>query len=104
MRLKIRTGDQVRLLAGKDRGKSGKVTQVFPAQRRVVVEGLNERSKRLRPRRAAEKGQIVTFWAPVDVSNLALVCPKCGKPTRVAVKVLDGGTRVRACRKCKEVI
>ncbi|TAL20595.1 50S ribosomal protein L24 [Patescibacteria group bacterium] len=101
--MKIKTGDRVEVLAGKDRGKSGKVIQTFPPERRVVVEGLGRLTRHLRAR-GNQKGQLVTFWRPVDVSNVALLCPKCGKKTRVGAKTLDTGKRVRVCKKCHETI
>lgn len=101
---KIKTGDQVRIIAGKEKGKTGKVAQVFPDDSRIVVEGLNVLTKHLRSGRRGEKGQKVSFSAPVHASNLMLVCGKCGRPTRVAVKLLEGGTPVRLCKKCNEAV
>lgn len=97
----IKKGDTVEMLTGKDRGKKGKVTQVFPNDARVVVEGLNKMTKNVRARSANEKGQQVAFDAPIHVSNTILVCPKCGKNTRVAYHVADD-KKSRQCRKCKE--
>ncbi|USN53760.1 MAG: 50S ribosomal protein L24 [Candidatus Nomurabacteria bacterium] len=97
----IKKGDNVQMTTGKDRGKKGKVTQVFPSDQRVVVEGLNKMSKNVRARNANEKGQVVAFDAPVHISNVMLLCPKCGKTTRVAYHVADD-KKSRQCRKCKE--
>ncbi len=104
--MKIKRNDNVIVLAGKDKGKSGKVLQVFPKLNRASVEGINLLIKHLRPRKSGEKGQRVEFAAPINLSNLALMCPKCGKPTRVAQQRLTGvdnkpGKKVRVCKKCK---
>lgn len=102
--MKLRTGDQVKIIAGKEKGKSGKVIQVFPDDQKVVVEGMNLMTKHLRAPRRGEKGQKVSFSAPIDASNVMVVCGKCGKPTRVAIRLLENGSRVRTCRRCKEAI
>lgn len=107
--MNIKKNDRVTILAGKDKGKSGKVLQVFPALNRVSVEGLNLLIKHLRPRRQGEKGQRVEFPAPLNISNLMLVCPKCNLPTRIAYKFLEKsgssrGTKVRVCKKCQATI
>lgn len=109
--MKIKKGDKVKVLTGKDKGKTGKVLQVFPSRNRASVEGLNLLIKHLRPRRQGEKGQRIEFPAPIHLSNLMLVCPKCGKPTRVGYKYIETKTgektrrrKVRICRKCKQVI
>jgi len=109
--MKIIKGDKVKVLAGKDNGKTGKVLQVFPEKQRVSVEGVNILIKHLRPRRQGEKGQRVEFPAPLNISNLMLVCPKCSKTTRVTYKTIelekDGkkkNKKVRVCKKCKQAI
>ncbi len=109
--MKIKQGDKVKILAGKDRGKIGKVLQVFPCRNRASVEGLNLLIKHMRPRRQGEKGQRIEFPAPINISNLMLICPKCGKPTRVAYKYIQEKTREktkkrkqRACKKCNNLI
>lgn len=104
----LKKGDNVKVIAGKDRGKSGKITQSFPNLDKVVVEGANVMKKHLRVRRQGDKGQIVEFSSPLTASNVMLICPKCGKPVRIGYKVLtlDGGKtkKVRTCKKCKEAI
>lgn len=106
--MNIKKGDTVKIIAGKDRSKQGKVLQVIKSARTadsVVVEGLNLRYKHLRPQRQGEQGQKIMFPAPMAVSNVMLVCPKCGKATRLASKEL-GKTetkheiRQRLCKKC----
>jgi large subunit ribosomal protein L24 len=97
----LKKGDTVELISGKDRGKQGKIVQVFPKDERVVVEGLNLLTKNVRAKRAGEKGQQVKFNAPMPVSNMMLLCPKCGKRTRLGSHVSDD-KKLRQCRKCKE--
>lgn len=104
MKMKIRKGDTVELLAGKDSGKRGLVIEVMPEKGRVVVEGLNLRKKHVRPRKQGEKGQTVEFPGTVDVSNVGLVCGSCKKVTRVGVRVLKDGARERICKQCDAAI
>lgn len=105
--MNIKKGDKVRILAGKDKGKTGKVLQVFPKYERVSIEGLNLLIKHMRPRREGERGQRIEFPAPMNISNLMLVCPKCGKPSRVAFKVTkgnNGNKKFRVCKKCDQIV
>lgn len=106
--MNIKKNDKVKILAGKDKGKTGKVLQVSPAQGRVSIEGLNLLIKHLRPRRQNEKGQRIEFPAFINLSNVALVCPKCGKATKVGYKTIKGegkkGKKFRVCKKCQETI
>jgi large subunit ribosomal protein L24 len=106
--MNIKKNDKVKVIAGKDRGKSGKVLQTIPNDNKVSVEGLNLLIKHLRPHREGEKGQRIEFPAFVNASNLMLVCPKCGKETRVSHKVVksEGGKskKFRVCKKCQEII
>ncbi len=102
----IRSGDTVKVIAGVDRGKQGKVTQIFQEERRVVVEGVQKRAKHIRTRqqsRQKQKGEIIHFHAPIAISNVQLICPHCQKPTRVGHTAV-GDTKKRLCRKCKQVI
>lgn len=101
--MNIKKGDKVKILAGKDRGKTGAVVKVFPKERKVVVEGLNEVTRHFGPRRQGEKGQKVKMPAPLWASKVMLICPKCGAAVRVAY-VFQGKTKLRQCRKCKETI
>ena len=102
--MKIKTGDKVKIISGKDAGKTGKVLQVFPGRKLLSVEGLNLLIKHLRPRREGEKGQRVEFPAPLNVSNVELLCPACGKAARVGYTVLENKKKVRICKKCRQVI
>ncbi|MEZ5317244.1 MAG: 50S ribosomal protein L24 [Vicinamibacterales bacterium] len=103
--LSIRKNDNVVVIAGRDRGKRGRVLQVMPVRHRVVVEGVNfiKRHTRPNPQRNV-KGGIVEREASLDVSNVQLVCPECGVATRVGHRRLDDGRRVRVCRKCDGVV
>src|SRR3990167_6918120 len=87
--MKIKKGDKVKILAGKDKGKTGKVLQVFPSKNRVSIEGLNLLIKHMRPRKQGEKGQRIEFPEPLDLSNVILVCKSCDKPTRVSYKYIE---------------
>jgi len=106
--MKIKKGDKVTILAGKDKGKTGKVLQVFPTRERVSVEGVNLLIKHMRPNRQGEKGQRIEFPAPLDSSNLALVCTKCGKPARIGYSISKDANgkskKFRECKKCNQVI
>jgi large subunit ribosomal protein L24 len=98
--LKIRKGDRVRVLTGKDRGKEGEVMRAMPAQRKVIVEGVNVAKKHQGPTRATQQGGIIDRDMPLPVANVALVCPSCGKATRVGYKFDASGQKVRVCKKC----
>jgi large subunit ribosomal protein L24 len=102
--MKIRKNDTVIVIAGKDRGKKGKVRRAFPNEDKIVVEGLNMIKRHSRARRAARQAGIIELEAPVHVSNVMLLCDKCGKPTRVGFRFLADGKRVRICNSCREVI
>jgi large subunit ribosomal protein L24 len=97
--MKIKRNDQVKMLSGKDRGKTGKVLHVFPADEKVVVEGLNIVKKHKRPRKEGEKGQRVEIPRRVNISTVALICPKCAKATRVGYKKMENH-KFRICKKC----
>ncbi len=101
--MKLKVNDQVKILQGKDRGKTGKVIQVFKKEDKIVVEGLNIMKKHVRARKQGEKGQIIELSAPIDFSNAMLICPKCNKPVRVGFKI-DGDNKKRWCRKCQTLI
>ena len=98
-KLNVKKGDTVLVIAGKDKDKRAKVLAVSPKTARVVVEGVNVVSKCKKARSAQEKSQIIKIEAPIDASNVMVVCPKCGKATRVAHAEVDG-KKVRVCKKC----
>ncbi len=103
-RLAVRKGDEVQVITGKDRGKRGRVLEVRPTQRRVVVEGLNIAKRHKRPNPAKrEQGGIIDVASSLDVSKVMVVCPRCGKPTRVGHRIAED-TKERVCRRCGEVI
>jgi large subunit ribosomal protein L24 len=102
--MKIRKNDTVVIIAGKDRGKKGKVRRAFPDEDRVIVEGLNMIKRHSRAGRSARQAGIIELEAPIKVSNVMLVCEKCGEPTRVGFRFLDDGKKVRICSSCREVI
>ncbi len=104
----IKKNDKVKILIGKDRGKVGKVLQVLPKEGKVSIEGLNLLIKHLRPQKQGEKGQRIEFPAFINASNVMLVCSKCGKPTRLAHKIIktegQKDKKMRVCKKCQEII
>ncbi|ACV23345.1 50S ribosomal protein L24 [Slackia heliotrinireducens] len=99
-KLHVRKGDKVLVIAGKDKGKEGVVLKALPQKERVVVEGCGVVKKALRPTQQNPQGGIIHKEAPIHVSNVQIVCPKCGKATRVTNKRNDEGKRVRVCKKC----
>jgi large subunit ribosomal protein L24 len=98
--LKIKKGDRVRVLQGKDRGKEGEVTRAFPSDGKVIVDGVNIVKRHQRATRATMQGGIIDKHLPIDVSNVALVCPGCGKPTRGGYRFDDQGRKSRVCKHC----
>jgi len=102
--MKIRKNDTVIIIAGKDKGGKGKVRRAFPGENKVIVEGVNMIKRHSRARGAARQAGIIELEAPLHVSNVMLLCNKCGKPTRVGFRFLDEGKKVRICRSCHEVI
>lgn len=101
--MKIKKGDTVKILAGKDSGKTGKVLAVDVKRERVVVEGANMFKKHNRPKRQGEKGEVVNVSRSMNASNALLVCPRCGQPTRIGHK-MEGTKKLRTCKKCKSTI
>ncbi|HEX9664265.1 MAG TPA: 50S ribosomal protein L24 [Patescibacteria group bacterium] len=102
--MKIKINDKVKIIKGKDRGKTGKVIQVFRKEGKVVVEGLNLLVKHMRGRRQGEGGEKIQFNAPLAVENVMLICSKCNQPTRIGRKILENKKRSRLCKKCGEII
>jgi large subunit ribosomal protein L24 len=97
--MKLRKGDRVRVLAGKDVGKEGEITRVLPDRNRVIVDGINVAKKHQRQTRATMQAGIIDKDMPIHVSNVAILCSKCG-PTRIGYRFDDDGNKVRICRKC----
>ena len=105
MKLSVRKNDEVQVIAGRDAGKRGRVLRVLPDKVRVVVEGVNVIKRHTKPNPQRQiKGGVVEREAPLHASNVQLVCPECGKATRVGRKVLGDGRKVRICRKCEGVV
>jgi len=99
-KVKIKKGDQVKVVSGKETGKTGKVIRVDREHGKVFVERLNMMKKHTKPHpKKNPQGGIIEREAPIDISNVMLVCPACGQPTRVGYRLLDDGTKVRACRR-----
>ncbi len=104
--MKIRKGDQVQVMTGReqDRGKRGRVKQVFPRQNRVIVEGVHFVKRHRKPRGQMDQGGIIEFEAPIQISNVMLICPRCKEPTRVGYEFLPEGGKARVCRSCGEAV
>lgn len=103
MSMSIKKGDKVEVLSGKDRGKQGVVLRALPSEGKVIVEGVAVAKKAVKPNGAGQQGGIVDKEMPIDVSNVQLICPECGKRTRVGHEAaeLDGHkTKLRICKKC----
>jgi large subunit ribosomal protein L24 len=101
--MKIKTGDTILIISGKDRRKTGKISKVFPKTNKIIVEGLNIVRKHTRPRRQGEKGQVVEVPRPINASNVKIICSKCKKPTRIGYKIINK-SKIRICNKCKQEI
>jgi large subunit ribosomal protein L24 len=101
--MKFKKGDNVIIIAGKDKGKKGKIVRAFPKENKVIVEGLNMMKKSQRPRKSGEKGQILNIAMPIQVSNIMIVDPKTGKGSRIGKKVI-GDKKVRIARKSNQEI
>jgi large subunit ribosomal protein L24 len=102
-KLLIKKGDTVMVIGGRAKGRQGKVLSVDRFKHRVIVEKLNMIKRHVRPSRDS-KGGIIEKEGPIHVSNVMLVCPACGKPARVAVRRLEGGQRLRICKRCREAV
>ena len=102
--MKIKTGDTVLIILGRDRGKTGKVLEIFPKSGRIMVEGINIVKKHVKSKRSGEKGQRVEVPRPLNVSNVKLICPSCKRAVRVGYKTLENKKRIRICKKCGEDI
>ncbi|HIE04201.1 MAG TPA: 50S ribosomal protein L24 [Candidatus Latescibacteria bacterium] len=100
----IRKGDMVLVLTGEYAGSRGRVLRVFPKKGRALVEGVNMVKRHTRARRPGEQSGILEKEALVHVSNLMVICPRCGQPTRVKKEILEDGSKTRACRKCGEML
>lgn len=104
MKIRIKKDDKVKVLTGKDKGKIGKVLKVVTKTNRVVVENINVVKVHQRPTQGNPQGGIVDKAMPINISNLMIMCNSCVKPTRIGIKELEDGKRVRICKKCDQQI
>lgn len=104
MGLRIKKGDTAVVITGKNKGAKGRVLVVLPEEQRLIVEGVNKIKKHQKPNKKYAQGGIIEKEGPLHISNTMLVCPKCSKPTRIGVTLLNDGKKQRTCKKCKEVI
>ena len=102
--MKIKRNDIVKVLAGKDKGKSGKVLKVFPADNKAIVEGINYLKKHSKKTQSNPKGGMIQRENTINISNIAVICTRCSKPTRVGFTELSDGSKARICKNCKETI
>lgn len=102
--MNIRKGDMVQAIAGRDKGKTGKVLRVFPRRERVIVEGINFVKRHIRARPPEQQGGILQKEAPLPISNVAVYCRRCGRATRIGNRKLEDGLKTRVCRRCGEII
>jgi large subunit ribosomal protein L24 len=102
--MKILKNDKVYIISGKDRGKNGEVTRVLQNNGKLVVAGVNIAKKAVKPSKKNTQGGIIEVTRPVPISNVALICPACNKPTRVGYSVSKDGKKTRICKRCKAVV
>ena len=102
--MRIRTGDTVLVIAGKEKGKTGRVERQYPEDDRLVIEGVNIVTRHMKARPGVRQSGRIQREAPVHASNVVLVCNKCNQPTKPRISFLETGSRVRSCTKCQEVI
>ncbi len=101
-KMHVKRGDTVVVIAGKDKGKEGKVVAAYPEQNKVIVEGVAMAKRHQKARMQGQQSGIVEKELPIDASNVMRVCPKCGKPSRVGIKVFEDGSKAKYCKKCNE--
>lgn len=101
--MKIKKGDAVKIITGKDKGKTGKILKVLLKKDKILIEGLNLYKKHVRSKRQGEKGEVVLVPRPIDVSNVMLVCQNCGQAVKIGYR-FDAERKLRICRKCKAAV
>ena len=101
--MKIKKGDKVLVISGKNKGKKGKILRAFPKERKILIEGVNLMKKHQKPKKTGQKGQIIEKPAPIDVSNVKMICPKCSKAVRLGYKIVND-KKYRICKKCNKQI
>lgn len=102
--MKIKKNDKVYITSGKDKGKTGEVSKVLTSSNKVIVTGINLVKKAVKPSKKQAAGGIIEIAKPLPVSNVALVCPKCGKPTRIGISIAKDGKKARLCKKCQAIV
>ena len=102
--MRVKKGDTIVVITGKDKGRKGKIRQVLPKDESVIIEGVNIIKRHMKPRGQARQAGIIESEAPVHISKVMIVCPKCNKPARLKANVSEDGKRMRVCSKCNEVI
>lgn len=102
--MKFKKGDNIIVIAGKDKGRKGKIEKVLPKQEKVLIPGTNVYKKHLKPQGEKQPGGIIDVIKPLSISNVALLCPKCGKQTRIGYRLDKAGGKYRICRKCQVAI
>ena len=98
--LKVKKNDRIKVLQGKDRGKTGKVLRMEPSKGRLYIEGINIIKRHTRKKSQNQPGGIISKEGPVNISNVVVVCPNCNKTTRIGCQLKDSGDKVRVCKKC----
>ncbi len=101
--MKIKKGDNILIISGKDSGRTAKVLKSFPKEGNILIEGINLKNKHVKPKKQGEKGQVIKTPAPLDVSNVKFICPKCGKATRIGYKI-ENDRKYRFCKKCQSEV
>ncbi|KJR43195.1 Ribosomal protein L24 [Candidatus Magnetoovum chiemensis] len=104
MGLSIKKEDNVLILSGKEKGKKGRVLRIVSEKGKIIIEKINIIKKHMKPNKQNAQGGIIEKEGPINFSKIMLLCPRCGKPTKIANKKLDTGKKVRVCKKCKEVM
>ena len=101
--MKLKKGDTVLIISGKDRGRTAKILKSLVKERQILVDGINLKKKHVKPRKEGDKGQVVSVAAPLDISNVKFICPKCSKATRVGYKI-EKDKKFRICKKCQSEV
>jgi len=101
--MKVKKNDTVLIISGKYRGRKGKILRAFPKKDKVLIEGVNLRKKHQKPKKTGDKGEIIEIPAPIHISNVKIICPKCKKATRIGYRI-EGGEKYRICKKCDKTI
>jgi len=101
--MKLKKGDSVLIISGKDKGRTAKILKSLVKERKILVEGMNLKKKHVKPKKEGEKGQVISVATPLPASNAKFLCPKCGKATRVGYAI-TGDKKFRICKKCKSEV